>query len=268
MKIAVAGKGGVGKTFLAGTLVRFFAKDFNVLAIDNDPSMNLIYSIGMDPELRKKITPISQMNKLIEERTSLGMEIPGAGSGVYKANPYVADIPDKYKIKGPDNVQLLILGTIEEPSTGCLCPSNVLIRTLLSNLILERDEVIIIDFEAGLEHLGRGTARGIDTMLIVTGAYKKSLDLSEKLLDLAIKMGIKKPFLVGNMIRNEHSKEIIIEWAKEHNVDIIGLIPADDEILDCEMEAKAPYDAVPTSKAVLEVKNIYRRLKEYYVNNL
>lgn len=263
MKIAVAGKGGVGKTFIAGTLARFFAKDFNVLAIDNDPSMNLIYSLGMNPDLRKQITPISQMGKLIEERTT----IEGAGSGIYKANPYVSDIPDMFKVMGPDKLQLLVLGTIENPSTGCFCAPNVLIRTLLSELILERNEVVIIDFEAGLEHLGRGTAKGIDTMLIITGAYKKSLDLSEKVLDLSNKMGIKKVFLVGNMVNGDLSSNLITDWANEHKVEIIGMIPRDEKVAECELEAKAPYDAVPNSNGVLKVKDIYRKLKEYYINS-
>ncbi|TFF89602.1 MAG: carbon monoxide dehydrogenase, partial [Promethearchaeota archaeon] len=155
MKIAVSGKGGVGKTLIAGTLARLFAKDgYNVLAIDNDSAMNLSYTLGIKKETKDNIVPISEMKKLIEER----VVVQGGGSGVYNINPQVSDIPDKYKVSGPDGLQLLVLGSIEEPSTGCLCPENALIRTLLYNLFVKRDEVVIVDFEAGLEHLGRGTA--------------------------------------------------------------------------------------------------------------
>ncbi|MHA1338390.1 MAG: nucleotide-binding protein [Promethearchaeota archaeon] len=263
MKIAVSGKGGVGKTFIAGTLARFFARDFSVLAIDNDPSMNLIYSLGMDPELRKKITPIAEMNKLIKERTT----IAGADSGIYNANPTVSDIPDKFKIIGPDNIKLLVLGTIETPSSGCFCAPNALIRALLGELILRRDEVVIIDFEAGLEHLGRGTSKGLDIMLIVTQAYKKSLDLSEKILNLCKKMEMKNIYIVGNNIANEKSKNAINDWAEKHNVEVIALIPHDPKIEECEFESNAPYDFAYDSPAVKEIKNLYTKLKEIYIKS-
>ncbi|MCP4763966.1 MAG: AAA family ATPase [archaeon] len=267
MKIAVVGKGGVGKTLIAGTLARFFAKNFKVLAIDNDPSMNLIYSLGMDPKLRNEITPISQMEKLIEERTNLGANITGTGETIYNINPKVSDIPDKFKVQGPDNIQLLVLGSVENPSSGCFCSANALVRTILSDLILNRDEVIIIDFEAGLEHLGRGTARGIDTMLIVTAPYKKSMDLSEKILSLTRKMGIKKIFLIGNMVNNQKANEIINIWAEKHELDVIGFIPRDENVAEAEMMGYAPFDKIPNSEGVKALKNIYIKLKEYYVGS-
>ena len=263
MKIAVVGKGGVGKTLVAGTLARYFAKDFEVLAIDNDPSMNLIYSLGMDPSLRDKIIPISEMDKLVEERTM----ISGADSGIYNANPHVSDIPDKFKIRGPDNLQILVLGTIDNPSTGCLCSANVLVRTILADLILNRNEVVIIDFEAGLEHLGRGTAKGIDTMLIVTGPYRKSLDLSEKILKLSRKMNIKKNFLIGNMVTGDKSTSIIQKWAEKNDIEIIGMVPHDPQIADCELDGRTPYDSIPNSNGMKELKNIHRKLKSHFINS-
>jgi len=264
VKIGVAGKGGVGKTFIAGTLARFFAKDFSVIAIDNDPSMNLIYSLGMDPNLRNKITPISQMTKLIEERTT----IQGFGPGIYNANPTVSDIPDKFKIIGPDNLKLLVVGTIETPSSGCFCAPNALVRALLSDLILNRNEVIIIDFEAGLEHLGRGTSKGLDVMLIVTQSYKKSLDLSERILNLCKKMEMKNIFIVGNNLEDENSENVIYNWAKEHYVEVIITIPRDPKIEECEVKSKAPFDYAYNFPAVLKIKELYIKLKEIYVKSI
>jgi CO dehydrogenase maturation factor len=202
------------------------------------------------------------MDKLVEERTI----IAGAGSGVYNANPHVSDIPDRFKIRGPDNLQLLVLGTIEDPSTGCLCTANVFIRTILADLILNRNEVVIIDFEAGLEHLGRGTAKGIDTMLIVTGPYRKSLDLSEKILKLSRKMKIKKNFLIGNMVTGDKSRSLIQKWAEEHEIEIIGMVPHDQKISECELDGMAPYDSIPNSNGMKELKNIHRKLKSHFIN--
>lgn len=262
MKIGIAGKGGTGKTFIAGTLARFFAKSFKVLAIDNDPSMNMIYSLGMDPSLREKITPIAHMTKLIMERTT----IEGGGSVVYKANPHVSDIPERFKIHGPDKLELLVLGTVEQPSSGCLCAPNVLVRSVLSDLILNRDEVVIIDFEAGIEHLGRGTAKALDILIIVTGAYQKSLDLTLKLFKLAQGLGIKKTFLIGNMIEDDPSAELIQIWAKTHEIEIIGMIPRDKSIAKCERTGECPFDSLRTSSlAVQEIKRISSEIKHYYV---
>ncbi|MHA1110669.1 MAG: nucleotide-binding protein [Promethearchaeota archaeon] len=263
MKIGIAGKGGTGKTLIAGTLARFFAQSFKVLAIDNDPSMNLIYSLGMDPTLRETTTPIAHMTKLIMERTT----IEGGGAVVYKANPHVSDIPDMFKIKGPDGLELLVLGTVEQPASGCLCAPNVLVRSVLSDLILNRDEVLIIDFEAGIEHLGRGTAKALDVLIVVTGAYQKSLDLSLKVLKLAQGLGIKKTFLIGNMIEDKESEVLIQEWAENKEVEVIGMIPRDKAILKCERTGESPFESLGTSSpAMQKIRDIFRKLKHYYVS--
>ncbi len=259
MKIAVSGKGGCGKTLIAGTLARLFARDgFKVLAIDNDNSMNLSYTLGIDEEKKKKIVPISKMKEIVEDR----VVIKGAGPGVYNVNPQVDDIPDKYKISGPDGVELLVLGTVEEPSTGCLCPENALIRTLLYNLFVKRDEIIIVDFEAGLEHLGRGTAKGIDVMLVITEPSQKSLDLSAKIIDLAKKLGIINIYLIANKIIDDSQLEVINKKILEWNIPLYHTIPYDPEIGKADLEGKPPLDYSPDSKGVSSIKRLYLKLKE------
>jgi len=259
MKIAVSGKGGVGKTLIAGTLARLFAIDgFNVLAIDNDSAMNLSYTLGISEEEKAKIIPIAEMKKLIEERT----KIEGAGPGVYNINPEVSDIPDKYKVNGPDGLQLLVLGSVEEPATGCLCPENALIRTLLYNLFVKRNEVVIVDFEAGMEHLGRGTAKGIDVMLVITEPSQKSLDLSKKIITLSKKLGIINIYLIANKIQDDGQLDVINERIRDWDVPLFHFIPNDAEIGKADLSGKAPLDYNSDSPAILSIKNLYRKLKD------
>lgn len=255
----MSGKGGVGKTLVAGTLARFFAADnYKVLAIDNDSAMNLGYTLGIEKEVRENITPISEMTSLVKERT----EVKGAGSGVYNINPEVSDIPDRFKVKGPDGLELLVLGGIEEPASGCLCPQNALIRTLLHNLFVKRDEVVIVDFEAGLEHLGRGTAKGIDVMLVITEPSQKSLDLCERIIKLSKKLGIINIYLIANKIIEESQVGIINMEVKGWRAPLFHSIPYDVEIGKADLKAIPPIDYNPESEAVKSLRRLYYKLKE------
>jgi len=259
MKIAVSGKGGVGKTLVAGTLARLFAQDnYSVLAIDNDSAMNLSYTLGIAPEIKESITPISEMKKLVKERTN----VVGAGAGVYNINPKVSDIPDKYKVTGPDGLELLVLGGIEDPATGCLCPENALIRALLHNLFVERDEVVIVDFEAGLEHLGRGTAKDIDVMLVISEPSQKSLDLSKKIIDLSKKLGIINIYLIANKIIDDTQLQILNNRIEDWNVPLYHSIPFDSEIGNADLKGEAPIEYNPDSKALRSIKGLYLKLKK------
>lgn len=258
MKIAVSGKGGVGKTLVAGILARLFAKDgFEVLAIDNDSAMNLSYTLGIKQAVKDKIVPISEMKKMIEERVL----VKGGGPGIYNINPRVSDIPDKYKVPGPDGLQLLVLGSIEEPATGCLCPENALIRTLLHNLLVKRDEVVIVDFEAGLEHLGRGTAKGIDVMLVITEPSQKSLDLCLKIIDLSKKLGVINIYLIANKIFDDSQLKVIHEKIEKWKVPLYHSIPFDRDVGEADLNGASPLDYRPNAKGISAIKSLYSKLK-------
>jgi CO dehydrogenase maturation factor len=219
--------------------------------------MNLSYTLGIDNEIKANIVPISEMKKMIEERTT----VQGAGPGVYNINPRVSDIPDKYKVSGPDGLQLLVLGGIEEPATGCLCPENALIRTLLHNLLVKRDEVVVVDFEAGLEHLGRGTAKGIDVMIVVTEPSQKSLDLCHKIIELSKKLGVINIYLIANKVVDEAQLDIINERIEGWNVPLYHSIPYDTAIGKADLKGVSPLDYVPDSDAVKSLKSLFSKLK-------
>src|SRR5208337_5564057 len=159
MKVAVSGKGGVGKTTLAGVMARVLAgRGHKILAIDADPDANLASAIGVSQEELAKIKPLAQMKDLIEERTGAQK---GSYGAYFKLNPQVEDLPDRFSVS-KDGVKLMVLGTIPQGGGGCFCPENVVLKSLLAHAFIERDEYLIVDMEAGLEHLGRGTTAYMD----------------------------------------------------------------------------------------------------------
>ncbi|MGQ9720025.1 MAG: ATP-binding protein [Candidatus Jordarchaeum sp.] len=262
IKIAVVGKGGTGKTTVAGSLARLFARDgFNVFAIDADPSMNLYKAVGVSNETMNKVTPISEMHDLVEERTGAR---PGSSGGVFILNPKVSDIPDRFKVAGPDNVQLLVMGTVTQPSGGCMCPSNSLVRALLSHLVLKRDEVIIMDMVAGIEHLGRGTAKAVDAMIIIVEPGARSLDLAGRIKELAEGLGVKKLFIVANKVADDEEAQILIKAGNELGLELLAVIPYDREIVKADLHDKAPLDAAPDSEAMKQIMKIRERLEKEF----
>jgi len=259
LKIAVAGKGGVGKTTVAGSLARLFAREgLSVFAIDADPSMNLYKALGISHETMNGVTPISEMSDLIEERTGAR---PGSLGGVFILNPKVADIPDRFKVTGPDGVQLLVMGTITQPSGGCMCPSNALVRALLSHLVLKRDEIVILDMVAGIEHLGRGTAKAVDAMIIVVEPGARSLDLARRIKELAEGLGVKKLFLVANKVSDDEEAQFLRKASGGLGLELIGIIPYDREVIKADLNDTSPMDFAPESEAMKEIKKIKMRLE-------
>jgi CO dehydrogenase maturation factor len=261
MKIAIAGKGGVGKTFVSGTLARLLARDgYNVLAVDADPNINLASTLGIPREVADKIVPLSENDSLVEERTGVS---PGKSySSVFRMTPTVGDIVDKYGVVGPDGVQLLIMGTVKGGDTGCMCPSNALLRVLIQHLLIQRKDVVIMDMVAGLEHLGRGTARRVDAMLAVIEPRMKSIDTIGRILKLAAEIEVKEVLAVGNKINSERERQFIEEKLGELSIPLAAQISYDEVIAEADMLGKAPLDHDKDSKAIKDLIG----LKEYLIN--
>ncbi len=237
MKIAISGKGGVGKTTLAGTLARYLADNgYKVLAIDADPDANLASAIGVPKEISSNITPISEMKELISERTGAK---PGSYGNMFVLNPKVDDLPEKYSIdyKG---VKMMLLGTLNTAGSGCFCPENALLRALLRHLFVARDEVVIVDMEAGLEHLGRGTTGYVNKFIVVVEPGLRSFQTARQIKQLANDLKINDVWIVGNKIRSEEDK-ILIE-NELNDFKILGYLPYDEKIITSDKMGISAYD--------------------------
>jgi len=207
-KIAITGKGGVGKTTLTSLLAYIYAqRGQRVLAIDADPNANLAAALGIPAEMAARITPIAEMEELIYERTGAR---PGEYGGFFKLNPRVDDIPDRFSAEWR-SVRLLVMGTIKGGGTGCVCPESTLLKNLVTHLLLQRSEVIILDMEAGIEHLGRGTAGAVDAMIVVVEPGRRSLQTARTISRLAADIGIKEVYVVGNKVRDQADRDFITD---------------------------------------------------------
>ena len=250
MKIAVTGKGGVGKTTFAATLARLYADEGkHVLAADVDPDANLGLALGFDEETLDSIIPITKMRKLIEERTGAG-----ADNQFYTLNPKVSDIPDTYS-KMANGVRLLVLGTVETGGGGCVCPEHVMLRRIINNLVLHRDDVVILDMEAGLEHLGRGTTESMDQFIVVIEPGARSVQTYKNVKRLAKDLGVKQVRVVANKVRNEEDEACV--RSKIPAEDLLGFIHYNTEVIDADRQGQSPYDFSNTVKEeITKIKSI------------
>jgi CO dehydrogenase maturation factor len=251
MKIAISGKGGVGKTLLASLLSKKFSKSgYSVLAIDADPDANLAASLGFpNPD---DITPISELSDLIEERTGAK---PGQSAPFFRLNPKVDDLPEDYSVEH-DGIRLMVMGRIKRGGTGCYCPEGALLQALLSHLLIQRDEVVILDMEAGIEHLARGTARAVDKLIVVVEPGRRSIETAQRIFKLAEDLGLKNVAVVGNKVRNQKEKEFLVSSLPD--AEYLGFIPYDQALVDADLADRPITEA--SQQITAEVESIYRAL--------
>lgn len=241
MKLAISGKGGVGKTTLAALLAQTYADDHrDVLAVDVDPAPCLAGALGFPPDLRAQLRPISEMDDLIYERTGAQ---PGTVGGFFTLNPRVDDLPERFSIRHR-GVRLLEMGRVDVGGSGCICPESALLKTLFTHLLFRQDEILILDMYAGVEHLGRATVDFVDALVIVVEPTRRSLGTAVQIKKLAADIGLHRLWLVGNKIRNQDEADFL--RAESPGIPVLGFLPADLRVQEADRLGIPVYDYVPS----------------------
>ena len=255
LKIAVGGKGGVGKTTVTALLARCLAADERnkVIAIDADPVANLAAGLGIDES--EPITPIAELKDLIAERT--GAE-PGTMGGFFTLNPKVDDIPERFS-RERDGVRLLVMGTVQSGGSGCICPESTILKALMNHLVLFREDIVVMDMEAGVEHLGRATSGSVDALIIVVNPGARSRVAADKIKKLGQDIGIKKIVILANRVRDKEDVELIRSSLPDF--EIIGYIPEHDEIVSADRKGVRPFDNI--TDAPVELRDAVQRIASF-----
>ena len=238
IKIAIGGKGGVGKTTVCAVWARIFAEDgFDVLAVDADPNTNLCAAFGIPSEQSPE--PLVKMKQLIAERTGTGKDTIGA---YFRLNPKVSDLPEKYWLK-VDGLKLLVLGGITQAGTGCACPEGAFLKSLLTNTILQRQEVVLVDLAAGPEFMGRASVQGIDALVVVVEPGSRSIETAINIARMAKELGIKQVAAIVNKITDAGQVETIkSQLAGMPILADIGYYPA---VQEADLQRKAVFKTSP-----------------------
>lgn len=244
MKLAITGKGGVGKTTLTALLAQSYADmGRQVLAADADPSPCLAGALGFPEELRAQLKPIAEMDALIEERTGAK---PGTVGGFFTLNPRVDDIPERFSVLHR-GVRLLEMGSVDLGGSGCICPESAMLKTLFTHLLFRKDDILLLDMYAGVEHLGRATVDFVDAMLVVVEPTRRSLGTAAQIKKLANDIGLMRLYLVGNKVRNEEEAKFL--EAETPGIPVLGYLPADLKVQEADRLGIPVYDYVPSLKA-------------------
>lgn len=247
MKIAISGKGGVGKTTITALLAQAFADaGRDVLAVDADPAPCLADALSLPSEARKSLRPIAEMDELIEERTGAK---PGAVGGYFTLNPRVDDIPERFSVLHRD-VRLLEMGSVDTGGSGCICPESALLKTLFTHLLFRKDDVLLLDMYAGVEHLGRATVDFVDVMLVVVEPTHRSLQTAAQIKKLAADIGLQRLMLVGNKVRSEGDRQFIEQ--NKPDIPILAFYPAQETVNDADHEKIAVYDHVAALRGIAQ----------------
>jgi CO dehydrogenase maturation factor len=243
MKLAITGKGGVGKTTLTALIAQAYADaGRQVLAVDADPSPCLAGALGFPDELRAKLHPIAEMDALIEERTGAK---PGTVGGFFTINPRVDDIPERFSVVHR-GVKLLEMGSVELGGSGCICPEAAMLKTLFTHLLFRKDDILLLDMYAGVEHLGRATVDFVDAMLVVVEPTRRSLGTAAQIKKLANDIKLDRLYLVGNKVRNEDEAKFL--EAESPGMPVLGYLPADMKVQEADRLGIPVYDHVPSLK--------------------
>jgi len=251
MKIAITGKGGVGKTTLTALLAQTYADaSRDVLAVDADPSPCLAGALGFPAELRANLHPIAEMDSLIEERTGAK---PGTIGGFFTLNPRVDDIPERFSVLHR-GVRLLEMGSVELGGSGCICPEAAMLKTLFTHLLFRKDEILLLDMYAGVEHLGRATVDFVDAMLVVVEPTRRSLGTAAQIKKLANDIGLQRLYLVGNKVRNEDEAKFLEN--ETPNIPLLGFLPADLKVQEADRLGVPVYDYVESLRIATQEINL------------
>lgn len=256
MKLAITGKGGVGKTTLTALLAQVYAdQNREVLAVDADPSPCLAGALGFPDDLRMKLHPIAEMDDLIYERTGAKK---GQVGGFFTINPRVDDIPERFSVVHR-GVRLLESGSVELGGSGCICPEAAILKTLFTHLLFREDDVLLLDMYAGVEHLGRATVDFVDAMIVVVEPTRRSLGTAAQIKKLANDIGLRRLYLVGNKIRNEEEQAFL--EADSPGLPVLGFLPADLKVQEADRLGIPVYDHVPNLKGSAQI--MAEKITEY-----